>query len=129
VMMQQLSDLAPGAPLELLLQLCNIGADKTSNAERIASALEERVWQCLRGTAGKLPLVTAVSVANGETPVKCTPNTRMWDAVVMSLASQISSPQELHLFCSCRPRRDLWVAVAQHTGGWCALELHMRLAA
>jgi len=129
VMMQQLSDLAPSAPLELLLQLCNVGANKTSNAERIASALEDRVWQCLRGTAGRLPLVTAVSVANGETPVKCTPNTRMWDAVAMSVASQISSPQELDLFCSCRPRRDLWLAVAQLTDGRCALELHIRLAA
>jgi len=115
-------------PLELAMMLGRVIAPGCAAAARLAPMLESRVRRLLRGADGGLPLMVAISVANGETLVECVPGTMLWEAVVLAVASRLHTSRQLELFCRCRPIDALRVAVSKEVGGWRSLELQVRMA-
>jgi len=128
VVAEQLCEAADEVPLELLIELGHSVPCDGAVAARVEPILTRRVEQCLRGSTGSLSLLAAVAVADGETLVRCTSGSQLWDALTILIADHLRSPNAIDLFCRCRPSPLLRSAILELLDGWNALELQMRLA-
>jgi len=127
VVVECLVEVADTAPLQVGLELTRAVDPCSEAACLLEQKLGDRVRSCLRGEDGGLPLIMAIAVANGETPVKCEPGTKLWEALTWSVTEQLKTLREVDLFCRCQPRRELKDAILKRVGGdWRALELQMR---
>ena len=77
----RLAEVADEAPLQLGLELGRAAEPGGEAASLLEVKLEEQVRRRLRGEEGGLPLMLAVAVANGETPVRCGPGAKLWKAL------------------------------------------------
>lgn len=127
VIAERLCDQFNDAPLVVLFELGRLVSPQSTVAKRLSELLTERVWLHLRGHGGGLPLEDALAVGNGETLVTCTPETKLWAPLTLSLASQLRTPQDVDLFCQSRPNTALRNAIMESADGWCMLELQIRL--
>jgi len=111
-------------PLNLMLELTQVPELEEEESKRLMAKLVEAVRSHLRGERGCLPLVTAVAIANGETPVTFDEGSKQWQALVMSVASQVQEGK-VDLFCRCRPSSALIEAIMRELpeGSWERLEL------
>lgn len=111
-------------PTQLLLELLEL--EESGLEEKLAEELTRRIQASL--CEGPLiPMTTAVALANGNTPIPCPRGSLLWSGLVASIAAQLKSKRQVDDFGACRPRPDLWDAVAQlKTGSWQSLELKLR---
>lgn len=111
-------------PTQLLLELLEV--EESGLEEKLAEELTRRIQASL--CEGPLiPMSTAVALANGNTPIPCPRGSLLWSGLVASIAAQLKSKRQVDDFGACRPRPDIWDAVAQlKTGSWQSLELKLR---
>ncbi|CAJ1362983.1 unnamed protein product [Effrenium voratum] len=112
-------------PTELLLDL--LALEASGLEDKLIEELTRRVQRALQKDKAVVPMATAVRIACGRTPVPCPRGSLLWSALASSIASQIISKREVDAFGACRPRPDLWDAVALlKAGSWQSLELQLR---
>mmetsp|Transcript_128330 Transcript_128330/g.411268 ORF Transcript_128330/g.411268 Transcript_128330/m.411268 type:complete len:846 (+) Transcript_128330:136-2673(+) len=124
-----LADVAQVVPLELCMEISRLVPSTSLVACMFREKMEEKVRCALRGVGGRLPLVVAVAVANGETLIKVEKGSTFWEALVLLIADSLKGSREIDLFCRSQPRMELRSAVIEALGGWRSLELSMSLSA
>eukprot|EP00930_Biecheleria_cincta_P056266 TRINITY_DN42415_c0_g1_i1.p1 TRINITY_DN42415_c0_g1~~TRINITY_DN42415_c0_g1_i1.p1 ORF type:complete len:891 (+),score=120.37 TRINITY_DN42415_c0_g1_i1:160-2832(+) len=92
--------------------LLQLGAAKPQEVHNLVrTGLERRVRASLSGQIAPLHLSVAIAIAKGETPVPCRSGSLLWSGLVASIHAQLTSPEQLDLFCQTSPDKDVWDAV------------------